>query len=115
MSITIKIAPLSINKAYRGRRFKTPEYEKWSKDVAMLLPKSFKMPEAPYEMEIVFGFSNKASDVDNGNKTFIDLLQTKYKFNDKEIYKLVSIKKIVKKGQEYITFKVKTYDTTGNN
>ena len=110
MSITIKIKPLSINSAYRGRRFKTPEYEKWSKDVTMLLPKKFKMPEPPYEMEIIFGFSNKASDVDNGNKTFIDLLQAKYKFNDKEIYKLVSIKKIVKKGHEYITFKVKTYD-----
>jgi len=108
--ITINIKPLSINCAYKGKRFKTPEYEKWSKDVTMLLPKSFKMPEPPYEMEIIFGFSNKASDVDNGNKTFIDLLQTKYKFNDKEIYKLVSIKKIVKKGQEYITFKVKTYD-----
>lgn len=115
MSITIKIAPLSINKAYRGRRFKTPEYDKWSKDVAMLLPKKFKMPEPPYEMEITFGFSNKASDVDNGNKTFIDLLQWVYKFNDKEIYKLTSIKQIVKKGQEFITFKVKTYENTRNN
>ena len=34
MSITIKIAPLSINSAYRGRRFKTPEYKKWAEDVA---------------------------------------------------------------------------------
>lgn len=109
MSITIKIAPLSINKAYRGRRFKTPEYEKWSENVKMMLPKKFKMPEAPYEMEIIFGFSNKASDVDNGNKTFIDLLQWVYKFNDKDIYKLTSIKKIVKKGEEFITFKVKKY------
>ena len=66
MSITIKIAPLSINKAYRGRRFKTPEYTKWSENVKMMLPKKYKMPDAPYEMELTFGFSNKASDVDNG-------------------------------------------------
>ena len=110
MSITIKIAPLSINKAYRGRRFKTPEYTKWSENVKMMLPKKYKMPDAPYEMELIFGFSNKASDVDNGNKTFIDLLQWVYGFNDKEIYKLTSIKKIVKKGEEYITFKIKTYE-----
>jgi Holliday junction resolvase RusA-like endonuclease len=108
--ITINIKPLSINCAYKGKRFATPEYKKWSENVTMLLPKSFKMPEPPYDMELIFGFSNKASDVDNGNKTFIDLMQWVYKFNDKDIYKLTSIKKIVKKGNEYITFKVKTYE-----
>lgn len=63
-------------------------------------------PDGPLYLKIVFGFSNKASDIDNPVKPFIDILQKKYKFNDKRIYCLQVDKKDVKKGEEYIYFRI---------
>ena len=64
------------------------------------------VPEGELELIIQFGFSSKLSDIDNGVKTFIDVLQKKYDFNDRRIYRLVVNKVIVKKGDEYINFKI---------
>lgn len=50
--------------------------------------------------------SSSLADIDNFLKPFIDILQKKYGFNDKLIYKL-SVKKVkVAKGDEYIDFVV---------
>jgi Holliday junction resolvase RusA-like endonuclease len=105
--IKIMIKPLSVNMAWAGKRFKTPAYKKYEKDVIKLLPK-IKLPKAPYKLYLRFGFSNKASDLDNPVKNFVDLLQKSYKFNDKEIYRLLIEKEIVKKGGEYISFKIES-------
>lgn len=72
------------------------------------LPK-FKLPPAPYKIIFNFGFSNRSADIDNPIKIIQDILQKKYKFNDKEIYELVVRKKIVKKKQEYIEFEIQTW------
>ena len=48
-----------------------------------MLPK-IDLPPAPYVVEIEYGFSNKAADIDNPTKLVQDLLQKKYNFNDKE-------------------------------
>ena len=108
--IKIKIKPLSINQAYQGRRFKTPAYKKYTKDVLLMLPKSFKLPEPPYEVHYEFGFSSKASDWDNPVKPIQDLLSTKYKFNDKLIFCAMVKKVIVPKGSEYFKFKITHYE-----
>ena len=105
--VKIDIKPLSVNKAWQGRRFKTQEYKQYCKDVASLLT-AIKLPEPPYELNLEFGFSSKASDLDNPVKLFQDIISTKYKFNDKLIYRLVVEKKIVEKGQEYIIFEIKS-------
>ena len=57
------------------------------------------------------GLSSKNADIDNIAKPFIDILQKKYGFNDKNIYKLVLEKFIVKKGEEFIEFKMEKYET----
>ena len=102
----IDIKPLSINAAFQGRRFKTPAYKKYEKDMLLLLPK-IKLPEPPYKVYYEFGLSNKANDWDNSIKMLQDLLQEKYKFNDKDIYEGFVRKVIVKKGCEYIYFEIK--------
>jgi Holliday junction resolvase RusA-like endonuclease len=51
--------------------------------------------------------SNMASDVDNVVKPFIDILQKKYEFNDKYIFRLIVEKKIVAKGADFIEFYIK--------
>jgi len=106
--VKINIKPLSVNEAYQGRRFKTPKYNAWTKKMMLILPRSFKLPPTPYEVEYEFGFSNKASDLDNPVKALQDLLQQKYKFNDRDVYKATITKTIVKKGEEYLAFNIKT-------
>ena len=97
-----------MNRAFQGRRFKTPEYKKYEEACLLLLP-DIDIPDAPYEVNIFYGFSSKAADIDNPTKPFIDILQKHYGFNDKEIFKLTLVKEIVKKGQEYIEFEIMHY------
>ena len=109
--ITVRIKPLSVNDAWRGRRFKTPEYKQFENIVMLLLPKRLYIPvnHDASEMEIYlnFGVSSKGFDWDNAIKPFVDVLQKKYGFNDNKIYRAVIEKTIVKKGDEFIRFELK--------
>jgi len=72
-----------------------------------LLPNNLKVPDPKnIKLAIEFGFSSKASDIDNCCKSFIDCLVKKYKVDDRYIYEMHVFKSIVKKGDEYIKFKV---------
>ena len=99
----IKIKPLSINEAYKGKKYKTDRHNQYAKDVTLMLPE-----HAPFKrklkLSITFGFSSKGSDIDNCVKPFQDLLYKKYRFNDNQIYELNVKKEIVKKGEEFINF-----------
>ena len=101
----IDIKPLSVNKCYRGRRFKAPEYKRYEKDVLAQLP-TLIMPSGNLELHIQAGFSNKGADLDNIAKVFIDILQKAYCFNDNRIYQLHLYKRIVPKGEEFISFDI---------
>jgi len=103
----INVKPLSINEAFAGRRFKTPECKSYENEIWYLLPK-LKVPKGKLKLEITAGFSNKNADIDNIAKIFIDCLQKKYNFNDREIYELNLKKEITKKGKEFIKFNFKT-------
>lgn len=94
---------MSVNECWQGRRFKTPKYRKYEADCLYLLPKGLTLTP-PYRLRLEFGVSNMAMDVDNPVKPFIDILQKKYKFNDKDIIELHITKIKVKKGAEYIRF-----------
>ena len=102
----IYIKPLSVNEVWAGRRFKTPAYKSYEQELSYLLPKKLEIPNGKLELKITFGFSNKASDIDNPVKPLLDILQKTYGFNDKKIYKLEVEKVDVKKGEEYIEFKI---------
>ena len=101
----VNINPLSVNKAWKGRRFKTDDYHSYERELLFILP-SLTVPKGFLSIFIVFGFSSKLKDIDNPLKLFIDVLQKKYKFNDRDIYKLTVEKRIVKKKEEYILFKI---------
>jgi Holliday junction resolvase RusA-like endonuclease len=108
--IKLNIKPLSVNKAWQGKRFKTPLYKAYEKKMMLILPKSIgKIPDQ-IEVNITFGFSNKASDIDNGVKPFLDLLQKKYRFNDSQIYRLNIHKVLTEKGFDFIEFEIKNYN-----
>lgn len=105
----ITIKPLSVNEAWRGRRFKTDEYKAYEQELFLRLP-PLKIPKGKLSLTLIFGFSNKASDIDNPAKPFIDILQKTYGFNDNKIYNLNITKVDVPKGKDFIEYNFKEYD-----
>lgn len=101
----ISIKPLTVNRAYQGRRFKTPEHNSYRKELMLRLP-DIELPKPPYIVYYEFGFSNSQCDYDNAVKPFQDALQERYGFNDKDIAEAHIKKVVVKKGHEYIYFDI---------
>jgi Holliday junction resolvase RusA-like endonuclease len=94
--------PLSVNQAWQGKRFKTPIYKAYEKEMLLRMPAGKIDLDQMLRVEFFFGFSNKASDVDNPVKLLIDIAQKKYGFNDMNIYEINIRKCIVKKGDDFI-------------
>jgi hypothetical protein len=106
--IKIQIAPLSVNDAWQGRRFKTPKYTQYEKDLGWLLPKNITVGLPPYEVYYEFGITDSA-DGDNCIKQLQDLLSKTYKFNDNNIHEWHVKKVVVKTAKEkYIIFSINT-------
>ena len=103
--IRIRIKPLSVNDAWKGKRYKSDAYKAYQTEMLVRLPAG-RLPEPPYRMYYEFGFSNSQADFDNPCKPLGDILQKKYGFNDKEIYEAHIRKVIVPKGFEYVKVRV---------
>lgn len=107
MNHIVNIKPLSVNEAFKGKRFRTEKYDLFIRNMLLLLPKSIIIPDSTnIKLAIEFGFSSKGSDIDNCCKSFIDCLVKKYKVDDRYIYEMHVFKAIVKKGSEYIKFRI---------
>lgn len=107
MNYTLNIKGLTVNQAFKGKRYRTNQYDVFIKNCLLLLPKTVLIPdENNIKLAIEFGFSSKLSDIDNCLKTFIDCLVKKYKVDDRYIFELHVFKSIVKKGDEYIKFRI---------
>jgi Holliday junction resolvase RusA-like endonuclease len=104
--VRIHIKPLSINRAFQGRRFKTKEYLAFETSVKSVLPK-INMPQPPFKVSYIFGFSSILADLDNPTKLITDILQAHYKFNDKDIYEMHIQKVLTKKRAEFFSFDIK--------
>ena len=109
MEVRCRIKPLSANKAWQGKRFKSPEYKAYEKELMYTLP-ARKLPKPPYKIYFEFGFSNMASDWDNPIKQCQDVLALKYGFNDKDILEGHVRKMKTKKGEEYFIARLETIE-----
>ena len=109
-SVVIEIKPISVNDAWKGKRYKTDLYKAYESELLYSL-KMFEMPKPPYFIHYTFGFSNKKSDIDNPVKQTQDILTKKYKFSDADIYRILIDKVIVEKGKEFVQFKIETLCT----
>ena len=105
----IQIKPLSVNEAWQGQRFKTRSYQDYERRALLLLPPILDIPAGDLSIILEFGFSNRASDLDNPVKPIMDILQKRYGFNDAQVMHYQLIKKIVPKGSEYIAFSIKAF------
>jgi Holliday junction resolvase RusA-like endonuclease len=103
----IDLKPLSVNQAFRGRRFNTKEKIAFEKAAMMMLPKLDTAFGPRLEVSFLFGFSNKGQDVDGPIKVCLDVLQKRYGFNDNRVYSLSAEKTIVPKGQEFWAFEIR--------
>jgi len=104
----LDIKPLSVNKAWQGKRFKTNDYKNYETEVLYLLPNKINVDLSDKLcISLTFGFKNKSSDIDNPVKLFIDILQKKYGFNDSQIFELNIKKEITKK--PFIKWEIKKY------
>jgi Holliday junction resolvase RusA-like endonuclease len=101
----INIKPLSVNECFQGRRFKTKKYLAYEKE-ALLKLTPMQVGKGRLSLSLLVGLSSKNSDLDNILKPWIDILQKKLGFNDRQIYRLEVTKEIVPKGQEFIEFEI---------
>lgn len=101
----LNIKPLSVNEAWKGRRFKTDKYKAYELEVCYRL-NPLKIPEGNLEILLTFGFSSSLSDFDNPVKPFVDCLQKKYRFNDNRIKRATIEVVKVKKGDEFIDWRI---------
>ncbi len=102
----IELKPLSVNEAFQGRRFRTPKYKSFQRDMLLLLPKIDIEFKGDLRVDIHYGFSSKLADIDNPCKLVLDTLCKKYNFDDRQIYELNQTKEIVKKGKEFMNIKI---------
>ena len=84
-----------MNEAWKGRRFKTEKYQEFIDNACLLMPAQKIIEFEKLHLSIVFGFSNKNSDVDNPIKTLLDTIKEKYEIDDRYIYRLDVEKQIV--------------------
>ena len=103
--IHLPVKPLSVNLAWKGKRFKSNDYKNYEKKILFMLPAKLNIPDM-MRIEFVFGFSSKASDLDNPVKMILDIMQKKYSFNDSSVWEMEIQKKIVPKGQEYMKINI---------
>ena len=101
--VSTKVKPFSANSMHYGRKTDTAAYRKYQAELIRRLP-DIEIPEGPLRLRILACFSSKLADLDNVLKPFLDTLQKRYGFNDRDIYRITAQKKIVKKGEESLVF-----------
>ena len=109
---TLDIKPLTANRAWNGRKRRTPEYKWYIKNLTRILPKLSVPLEGKLQVHYIFGVSSKLSDYDNPIKQFQDVCAEFYGFNDRRIYRGIIEKIDVPKGKEFIKFKIEKWQKT---
>lgn len=104
----IELKPVSINKAFQGKRYKTVECKDFEKDFMILAPKQ-KMIKGIVEIEYKFYLKRHAlTDYDNCIKVVQDLIvKCEYIEDDRKIYKATIYK--IPSDNDYMEIKIKKY------
>ena len=79
--IMISIAPLSVNRCWQGRKYKTPEYKVYEQELLLKLARYNLDIPSKIKLTIEAGIS-VMMDIDNIAKPIIDILQKRYKFKE---------------------------------
>lgn len=104
MKMRLDVKSLSVNKCWQGRRFKTTDYKDYERTLLEELPDPAEdfVFNQPLHLNMIFGLSNMAADIDNGIKPLQDILQKKYEFDDKWVFSMEIDKYMVPRGREFM-------------
>lgn len=103
----IEIKPISVNRCWQGRRYKTKEYAEWRREFGYLIPA--RSPKLRFNeslaLDVVFGLKYpKKADLDNFIKPFLDAcVENGIIQDDRLVYEIIA-KKVKTDGKEYIAF-----------
>lgn len=90
----IKIRPISINKCFKGRRFKTKDYKDWRDLFAILIGKKKETVVGMVDIDLKFYIKNyKMADVDNMCKPCLDALVDSKVIEDDRFVKRITLEK----------------------
>ena len=110
----IPIKALSVNRAWRGRRFRSKAYNEFRRVVDVFLNKirPTKPPEKPLMFHAEWGVSNSVSDTDNPCKPFLDVLFEWWDMKTKDhLVEFIMLEKTkTPKSKEFIRFHVADKD-----
>lgn len=95
MQFSIPMKPLSVNMAWKGKRFKSAAYSNFEEEFFLVAPRGLVAIVGPVEMRVVWNLKNaRASDIDNALKTLLDcLVKCGILIDDRHIWRLVVEKK----------------------
>jgi Holliday junction resolvase RusA-like endonuclease len=104
-SIMLDIKPLSVNRCWQGRRFKTKDYLQYERDVLLLLPKNV-IIKGEVEVNVKYFCKHYGLlDIDNISKPLLDILVKNGMIeDDRKITKLVLQK--IKSQNDYLEIEI---------
>ncbi len=105
----IDIKPLSVNEAYKGKKYSTAKLKAYKRDMPLLLPSELQLPPGRLVLLFRFHFKRKASDVDNCCKMAQDIIMEYYGEDDREIYMTLNEKIVDYNSPEYLEFEFFEY------
>ena len=109
MKFKIDLKPLSVNKAWQGRRYKSEDYKKYEVDVCRLLSGTEKAPDGMLEVTYWFYMKNhKLADNDNPVKPLQDILKLRGIIKDDRYIYVTHIYKIPSE-IDYIEVEIKPF------
>jgi len=106
IKVEVDVKPLSVNKVWQGRRYKTRDYLNYEKELLFTLPKR-KTITGNFEIEFTFYLKNPyRQDLDNFIKPLLDILVKKGYIEDDR--KMIYLKaKKIKADKDKISIKIK--------
>jgi len=105
----VDIKPMTANKCWQGRRFKTVKYKDWRDQVGYLIKNDKKFTGGKYELLIhVYTKYSSTSDVDNFIKPIMDCLVDVGIIEDDRFIQKVTCEKF-KSAENYFEYELKEY------
>ena len=110
-AICLPLKPISTNKLYTGRRWKSAAAKQFEKDIALHLLAACRdrtLPDGELAIHFQFGTSRRM-DVSNCVKLVEDCIARHFGIDDRRFTAQTVVRVPVKKGQEFITFRITPY------
>lgn len=110
MKFSIPVSPVSVNKLYRGRRFKTEDYENFEDEVYYAIGKSKQKNAGELFVRYTFYIKNYSrADTANLEKGLSDILSKLGYFENDNDIKMILMVKEKTNDKEYIEVEILPY------